>query len=286
MSETPGSASPAWLSPKLACPLCGAALERAPALLTCIGCRAAFRQPRGWIDLLSSADLAEEADWSQRLEECDSWYNELIEDPAHAARLLTADYAPFAARLGAYRGDVLDIGGGNGLPRAYLTADANYVSLEPSLDWLQPNWSAVASFVPALARPPAFVRGIGENLPFADASFDVVLMFWSLNHVGEPERVIDEIARVLRPGGEALIVLEDMPPRWSDLPSTGLRGRGVKAWLRLAAQKASHALSRRPWPLQDDHVRITEDQMVAWTHEWSGRERHWVGGYLAYALER
>jgi SAM-dependent methyltransferase len=41
-------------------------------------------------------------------------------------------------------------------------------------------------------------------LPFADASFDVVLAMHMLYHASDPERAVGEIARVLRPGGIAV----------------------------------------------------------------------------------
>ena len=43
-------------------------------------------------------------------------------------------------------------------------------------------------------------------LPFPDASFDAVLSVQSVEHVPDPERVVDEAARVLRPGGAAMFV--------------------------------------------------------------------------------
>ena len=45
------------------------------------------------------------------------------------------------------------------------------------------------------------VQGIGEDLPFADESVDLVVSLQVLEHVEEPERVLCEIDRVLRPGG-------------------------------------------------------------------------------------
>ncbi|GCF11166.1 bifunctional 2-polyprenyl-6-hydroxyphenol methylase/3-demethylubiquinol 3-O-methyltransferase UbiG [Dictyobacter arantiisoli] len=43
--------------------------------------------------------------------------------------------------------------------------------------------------------------GVGEHIPFDDASFDVVVCCDVLEHVNSVEPVIQEIARVLKPGG-------------------------------------------------------------------------------------
>jgi len=46
-----------------------------------------------------------------------------------------------------------------------------------------------------------YVEGDAYQLPFADASFDGVTCMDFLEHVNDPERVIAEIARVLKPNG-------------------------------------------------------------------------------------
>ncbi len=43
-------------------------------------------------------------------------------------------------------------------------------------------------------------------LPFPDASFASVLAVHSIEHVPDPERVLDEVVRVLEPGGAAVFV--------------------------------------------------------------------------------
>ena len=63
----------------------------------------------------------------------------------------------------------------------------------------------------AQARGLEVVEGSATDLPFEDASFDVVYSFKVLAHVEEIERALKEIARVLRPGGHA--VLEFYNPR-------------------------------------------------------------------------
>lgn len=46
-----------------------------------------------------------------------------------------------------------------------------------------------------------YLLGDGAALPFASASFDLVTAFMSLMDVADPEAVLAEVARVLRPGG-------------------------------------------------------------------------------------
>jgi SAM-dependent methyltransferase len=45
------------------------------------------------------------------------------------------------------------------------------------------------------------LQGGGDHLPFADASFDMVVSVWVLEHLETPENVFVEVARVLKPGG-------------------------------------------------------------------------------------
>jgi SAM-dependent methyltransferase len=58
-----------------------------------------------------------------------------------------------------------------------------------------------------------FRPGDAEALPLADASFDAVVANFVLLHVGRPERVAAEFARVLRPGGKAALTVWDVPGR-------------------------------------------------------------------------
>jgi SAM-dependent methyltransferase len=59
--------------------------------------------------------------------------------------------------------------------------------------------------IEASGYPPAYARrmiaGVGECLPFADESFDLVSTFQTLEHVADVACCIHEMLRVLRPGG-------------------------------------------------------------------------------------
>ncbi|MCF7822764.1 MAG: class I SAM-dependent methyltransferase [Candidatus Marinimicrobia bacterium] len=54
--------------------------------------------------------------------------------------------------------------------------------------------------------------GDSENLPFGDNSFDMVYSYGVIHHSPDTEKSIDEIHRVLKPGGQAIIMLYS---KWS-----------------------------------------------------------------------
>src|SRR5215468_4102340 len=54
-------------------------------------------------------------------------------------------------------------------------------------------------------------RGAAEDLPYAEASFDVVTSRVSAHHYARPRRAVQEAARVLRPGG-LLVVSDSVAP--------------------------------------------------------------------------
>src|SRR4029077_3421846 len=68
--------------------------------------------------------------------------------------------------------------------------------------------------VPSLAehRAPGMpvIRGRGENLPFAAASFDLIVCLWVLEHLETPEVVLREVRRVLRPGGHFVFLTPNL----------------------------------------------------------------------------
>ncbi|OGE78156.1 MAG: hypothetical protein A2751_03280 [Candidatus Doudnabacteria bacterium RIFCSPHIGHO2_01_FULL_46_14] len=59
---------------------------------------------------------------------------------------------------------------------------------------------------------PNTLKAFGENLPFADASVDVVFNGGLLEHVKEPQKIVDEAWRVLKPGGELYMEIPFLQP--------------------------------------------------------------------------
>lgn len=108
-------------------------------------------------------------------------------------RLRARRILPYVSRFGQCR--LLDVGCGR---EARLLRE-----LEPVLgsgvgiDWKAPDLNS-----PRLSTVRARIT---HTLPFPEASFDLVTMLAVLEHLQEPEAVLGEIARVLRPGGGLLL---------------------------------------------------------------------------------
>src|SRR5205085_904898 len=52
-----------------------------------------------------------------------------------------------------------------------------------------------------------FVAGSLTELPFGDASFDLVYSVGVIHHIPDTERAVAEFRRVLRPGGRVLVMV-------------------------------------------------------------------------------
>lgn len=58
-----------------------------------------------------------------------------------------------------------------------------------------------------------YVPAVGEQLPIASASADIVIIENCLDHADDPRRVLREIARVLKPGGVLWLLVDFMDYR-------------------------------------------------------------------------
>jgi SAM-dependent methyltransferase len=70
-----------------------------------------------------------------------------------------------------------------------------------------------------LTNRPGLVRGDALGLPFADGTFDRVMSICAIEHFDDGGRALDEIARVLRPGGELVMSADalTLAKRWPKL---------------------------------------------------------------------
>jgi len=54
---------------------------------------------------------------------------------------------------------------------------------------------------------PFWVRSWSDSLPFADGAFDASLCKGAIDHFDRPERAVEEMARVTRPGGRVVLAI-------------------------------------------------------------------------------
>ena len=94
---------------------------------------------------------------------------------------------------------VLEVGCGTGAFAERLTAE------NPEATVIATDQSARFVELTAARGVDARLADV-QDLPFADASFDLVAALWMLYHVPDLDRGLAEIRRVLRPGGRLLAV--------------------------------------------------------------------------------
>jgi ubiquinone/menaquinone biosynthesis C-methylase UbiE len=113
--------------------------------------------------------------------------------------------ARFRTALGeAGHGDLLDVACGPGVVTAAIAPGAaSVVAFDATEQMLE---KAEARCAKADLTNVSFKHGDAENLPFKDAQFDGVVTRLAIHHFAHPQRALDEMFRVLRPGGIAVIV--------------------------------------------------------------------------------
>jgi SAM-dependent methyltransferase len=109
---------------------------------------------------------------------------------------------------------VLDVGCGVGMyTGAFLRETPDVFGIEVEQD----------RALEARTRAKAVILGVGEQLPFADGTFDVVFSHEVLEHVDDDRACVREMARVARPQGRIVIFV---PNRLYPFETHGVFWRG------------------------------------------------------------
>jgi len=99
---------------------------------------------------------------------------------------------------------ILEVGVGTGLSLPRYRADARVVGIDVSLEMLEKARLRVAQ--QGLAQVEALHEMDAEDMRFADASFDAVVVMYTVSVVPDLGRLFREIRRVCAPGGAIVVV--------------------------------------------------------------------------------
>jgi SAM-dependent methyltransferase len=163
------------------------------------------------------------------------------------------------------RGHLLDAGCGSRDVRAFLEAGGVTQLTRYDLE----------------SNDPEVVLGPLERMPFDDDSFDAALCNAVLEHVGDVDRSIRELARVVRPGGHIVVAVPFLQPYhpcpgdFRRYTATGLAALGAHIGLEVIDVLPVHTFAQTiGW--------------LVWAHaqEKGGRARKLLAFALAFALTR
>jgi len=165
----------------------------------------------------------------------------LSSGPDRAQRQARMLATVLAGRAGAQR--IVDVGCGDG---AALAAAATQ---NPQHQFAGIDWSADA-LRQARARGLTVVRGIIETrLPVADGAADVVIMSELIEHLVDPDGALEEVRRVLRPGGTLLL----STPNLAAWYNRGLLAAGIQP---VFSEVSLRGVFGRPGSVVAGHLRL------------------------------
>lgn len=132
-------------------------------------------------------------------------------------------------------GEVLEVAVGTGLNLPLYPADVELTGLDLSEGML----GIARARAEELGRPVTLRQGNAHALPFDDDSFDTVVCTFGLCAIPDTDAAVDEMIRVLRPGGKLILV--------DHVASASRIARGVQRMLELiTVPLAGEHFLRRP----------------------------------------
>ena len=147
--------------------------------------------------------------WSNNPCGVDGDLSQIIEQRYRMEPWLPRELRTIPSGLGKY----LEVGCGQGVDSFYICShleeDDEYTAIDYSIESVQRAVGYVdeAKKYYNLNITPSFSKGDALGLNFGEAEFDFVYSMGVIQHTPNPQQAIDEVFRVLKPGGKAKIFL-------------------------------------------------------------------------------
>jgi SAM-dependent methyltransferase len=156
---------------------------------------------------------------------------------------------------------VLEIGLGYGtLGQRIVAAGSDY----HAVDLAEGPLYAMASRLHHAGSARKIVRATSAVLPFGSNSFDYVVSIGCLHHTGRLTQCVDEVRRVLKPGGTAIVMLYNQFSyrRWMRSPLRTI-GAFLHERVSTAAQQRATERERRLYDVDSAHEAAPETVFVS-----------------------
>lgn len=128
----------------------------------------------------------------------DQWWSDDIRWVRTLKNLVPGRLAWFDRQFDWQGRDVLDLGCAGGfMAEAMAGRGAKVTGIDPAAEAI----AAARAHARTSGLRIGYDVGVGEAIPYPDASFDAVVCVDVLEHVADLPRVLAQVARVLRPGG-------------------------------------------------------------------------------------
>lgn len=128
----------------------------------------------------------------------DQWWSDEVRWVRTLKNLVPGRLAWFERHIDWDGKDVLDLGCAGGfMAEAMTNKGARVTAIDPARDAIE----AAKNRAKVIGQIIQYDVGVGEALPYQDAAFDAVVCVDVLEHVSDLTKVVEEVVRVLRPGG-------------------------------------------------------------------------------------
>lgn len=183
--------------------------------------RAAFQNPDDFNFLLSPTLIMPAASaltrpqrvlrkWRRSQSDFEAWVPSLGRYSRDYITEMKALHTGMFETFGCLHGNVLDVGGGWGNYREWWRHgdDDVFIVHEPSLERLLcgPPEHYRDVYRDAYEKPVTFVADMAERMQYHDEFFDFAIMAEVLDHVADPEVVLEAVRRTLKPDGFLIVI--------------------------------------------------------------------------------
>lgn len=209
-------------------------------------------------------------------------FYELVE----AHRYVTEWHIPIAAGFENARGlDVLEVGCGLGTDGAQFAEAGAYYT---GVDLTDAAVELARRRFELFDLPGKFQTADGENLDFADESFDRVYSHGVLHHTPDTAKAVKEVHRVLRPGGRAIVMLYHRGSYNFRINISILRRAGAQLLRWEPGIKLAHRITGEPLDSLREHAKLlrTEKESYLKPEEFLSQNTDGAGNPLARVYSR